>query len=156
MIHLRIVSVSKPPRGAWLELTETFQKHLKSFARLELVAVKEERFDSLTDRERVQKVEGERLLAAVPDGSVVIVMDEHGKTMTSPEFAKKLQTYEDAGQAVCFLIGGPLGLSAEVKKRASWTLALSSMTLPHDLAKVVVLEQLYRAGTLIKGKTYHY
>jgi len=156
MINIRIISVSKPPRGAFAELTETFQKHLKSFARLELVQVKEERFDSVTDRERVQKLEAERLLAAVPDGSIVIVMDEHGKTMTSVEFSKKIQSYEDAGQSVCFLIGGPLGLSAEVKRRASWTLALSAMTLPHDLAHLVLLEQLYRAGTLIKGKTYHY
>ena len=76
--------------------------------------------------------------------------------MTSTSFAKWTQRYEDEGQELCFVIGGPFGLSPEFKKEADVLLSLSLFTLPHDLAQIVLLEQLYRALTIIHKKTYHY
>lgn len=156
MLPIRIISVSKTPRGPWLELIETYQKHLKAFARVELIDVKPEPFAGVSDRARVQTAEAERIRKVLPNQAFVIALDEHGKETTSHDFAKLIGQKEDAGVPLCFLIGGPLGLEPRLIKETNATIALSQMTLPHDLAHVTLLEQIYRGYTLLRGKTYHY
>ncbi|MEK7105164.1 MAG: 23S rRNA (pseudouridine(1915)-N(3))-methyltransferase RlmH, partial [Patescibacteria group bacterium] len=95
-------------------------------------------------------------LTELADDFTTILLDERGKEMTSIEFAKWIGTFEDHGEPICFVIGGPFGPSAEIKKEARHTIALSKMTLPHDMAKVILLEQLFRAFTILRGKSYHY
>ena len=153
MLRVRIVSVSKVPRGAYQELQENFLKFLKSFARVEMIVVAPSR---LQDRARAIAEEEARLRSAVPSDSVRVVLEATGVQMTSTSFAKWTQRYEDEGQELCFVIGGPFGLSPEFKKEADVLLSLSLFTLPHDLAQIVLLEQLYRALTIIHKKTYHY
>jgi len=101
--------------------------------------------------------EGEGILAKLKPGDVLIILDEHGDRLTSRELAKRVQKWTDApNQRPVFAIGGPFGLSDEVKKAARHKIRLSDMTLPHELARLLLLEQLYRAGTILKNMPYHH
>jgi len=103
------------------------------------------------------KKEGEGILAKVKPGDVLIIMDEHGERLTSRKLAKQVQKWTDApNQRPVFVIGGPFGLSDEVKAAARVKIRLSDMTLPHELARLLLLEQLYRAGTILKNMPYHH
>jgi len=98
---------------------------------------------------RIAVKDEKRLLSSLPKGTNMIVLDEHGRDCTTREFAELLKS------ETAFVIGGPDGLSAEVKARAALVLRVSSFTLPHALAQVVLLEQLYRAASLMIGHPYH-
>lgn len=105
--------------------------------------------------ERLLAAEAERLRAAIPIGSVVVALDERGEDWTTARFAEQLGRWRDASEPVAFLIGGPDGLAAELKRGARLLLRLSSMTLPHALARLVLVEQLYRAWSLATHHPYH-
>lgn len=100
--------------------------------------------------------EADLLLAAVPKGAVLVAMDERGKSLSSRQFAETLEKWRDGGeQEVAFLIGGADGLDPALTAKARLTLSLSAMTWPHLLARVMLLEQLYRAWSLQTGHPYH-
>jgi 23S rRNA (pseudouridine1915-N3)-methyltransferase len=99
--------------------------------------------------------EGERLIERLPDGAVVLACDERGDRLTSPEFAALLTTARDAARDVAFVVGGAYGLDDAVRRAASRSLQLAPWTLPHELARLVLAEQLYRAGTIARGEPYH-
>ncbi|NDV18822.1 50S rRNA methyltransferase [Pseudodesulfovibrio sp. JC047] len=101
--------------------------------------------------------EGQAILSKVKKGDVLIILDEYGDRLTSRELAKRLRTWTEApNQRPVFVIGGPFGLSDDIKKAARHSIRLSDMTLPHELARLVLLEQLYRAGTIHKNMPYHH
>lgn len=101
--------------------------------------------------------ESERIIAALEKrGGMIWVLDERGKEMTSEAFAKELQVAKDRGEGMTFVLGGAYGLNDAVRKKANRLLRLSAMTLPHELCRVVFLEQLYRAGEIGKGSGYHH
>lgn len=107
-------------------------------------------------RERRIAEESRLLLAAVPEDSVIVALDETGKSLTSPIFAKRIGAWRDDGvKDLAFLIGGADGLAKEAKKAADLTLSLGSMTWPHLLVRVLLAEQLYRAQTILAGHPYH-
>jgi len=99
--------------------------------------------------------EGERLLAALLPSDHVIVLDEHGRELTTRELAGWLGSRMQQGEDLAFLIGGPDGLAAGVRSRSDLTLALSRLTLPHALARVLLCEQLYRAHCILANHPYH-
>ncbi len=106
--------------------------------------------------DKVKKKEGQRLLEAVADGSLVVAMTEEGKQMNSLQWARQLNEWMVHGrQEVTFLIGGAHGLSREVKKRADRRWSLSALTFPHEVAMMLMWEQLYRAMTIIRKEPYH-
>jgi 23S rRNA (pseudouridine1915-N3)-methyltransferase len=111
--------------------------------------------DSPALRKRVQAEEKARILAALPGGSVTIALDERGKLLTTLQFSKHLETWMRQGRGVCFVIGGADGLDEAFKGSADLVLALSPLTLPHALVRVVLAEQLYRAASLIRNHPYH-
>lgn len=125
--------------------------------RLQLHEVKPARRggDSPAQRKRVQADEKARILAAIPGGSVTIALDERGKMLTTLQFSKHLETWMRQGRDVCFVIGGADGLDEDLKRSADLVLALSPLTLPHALVRVVLAEQLYRAVSLIRNHPYH-
>ena len=102
-----------------------------------------------------RKVEGERLLDACLDRGDVVACDERGSAMTSADFAAWLGRLRDTGGAVTFLVGGAFGLDDAVRARATRLLAVAPWTLPHEMARLVLTEQLYRAGTILRGEPYH-
>lgn len=103
----------------------------------------------------VRDREGERLLAALPTGAFVVACELTGTSYASEAFAAWLQQRREAARDVAIVIGGAFGLSAAVRHRAAATLALAPWTLPHELARLVLAEQLYRAGSLLRGEPYH-
>lgn len=139
-MKVTLMAVGTLPKGPFSEIGEDFQKRLKKFVDFEQRTFKDE----------------ERLKEALPTGAIVMVLEATGKTFSSQAFAKKIESYLDTGERLVFILGGPHGLSDELKKSAHVQLSLSSMTTTHDLAHLFFLEQLYRAFTIVKGITYHY
>jgi 23S rRNA (pseudouridine1915-N3)-methyltransferase len=106
-------------------------------------------------RERLMAAEAERLRAACPAGAVIVGLDERGKDWTTMQLAQALQGWRDEAQPVAFVIGGPDGLDDGFKRSARVLLRLSSLTLPHALARVLLAEQIYRAWSVLANHPYH-
>jgi 23S rRNA (pseudouridine1915-N3)-methyltransferase len=105
--------------------------------------------------ERIRAAEGERLRAALPAGCVTVALDERGRDLSSTAFAELLGRWRDSGESPAFVIGGPDGLTEHFRRGAPVLLRLSSMTLPHALARVLLVEQLYRAWSILNRHPYH-
>ena len=105
--------------------------------------------------EKILKQEAERISGAIPKGSHVIVLDEHGKTQRTKALAQNMTSWMEDGKNIVFVIGGADGIHEDMKKKANELWSLSDFTLPHGLARVLLIEQLYRAWTVIKKHPYH-
>lgn len=102
------------------------------------------------------QAEAELLLRAIPKGAILLAMDERGKTMTSPQFARQLAKWRDEGaQSLAIVIGGADGLAPDLREQADMSLSLGKMVWPHMLARVMLAEQLYRAASILGGSPYH-
>jgi len=104
---------------------------------------------------KLMAAEAERILATIDPDDFVVVLDEHGKDLTTMDLAKQFSRVRADGETPVFVIGGPDGLSPEVKAKAKMTIRLSSMTLPHAFARVMLAEQIYRAWSILAGHPYH-
>lgn len=142
MLRMTFITVGPLPKGPFSDLAREWEKQLKPFVKLERKTVKDE---AAVIRALDQLVP-----------SVLWVLEADGKPRTSEQFAKVVGTAEDHGDHVVVVLGGPHGLSDPLKKQADLLLSLSAMTTTHDLAHLFFLEQLYRAFTILRGKTYHY
>jgi len=101
--------------------------------------------------------EGKKILEKLGPGDMAVVLDERGKTLSSVELSGRLKSWiEDPAKSPCFILGGAWGLSKEVLKKADFSLSLGPMTFPHELARLILLEQLYRAASILKGTPYHH
>jgi 23S rRNA (pseudouridine1915-N3)-methyltransferase len=105
--------------------------------------------------ERIRAAESERLRAALPANCITVALDERGRDLTSSAFAEQLGRWRERGESPAFVIGGPDGLTEEFRRGAHLLLRLSSMTLPHALARVLLVEQLYRAWSILTRHPYH-
>ena len=149
-----LISVGKIRAKEMSSLVGEYEKRAGRYWPLEVVEVREESARSRTAAE-VKAKEGERLLEAV-GGALVVACDERGTMLRSEEFAEWLRVErEKAVRDVAFVIGGAYGLSEGVLARADRRMALARWTLPHELARLVLVEQLYRAGTILRGEPYH-
>jgi 23S rRNA (pseudouridine1915-N3)-methyltransferase len=151
-----IVAVGKP-KGWAAEGAEEYAKRLRRYFPVEVIEVPEEDLNRRTPRE-ILDAEAARLLRRIPHGAYVISLDrERGEGLSSEGLARRLETLGLSGQSqVAFVLGGPLGLSSEVLGRADALVSFGRITLPHALARVVLLEQLYRAAKINRGEKYHY
>lgn len=154
-MKLRILAVGhKMP--AWIEAGyQEYARRMPSDALLELVEIKPEKRAAGASTTRIQKLEADRILSALPSQAMLVALDEHGKQLTTVELSDNLARWMQDGRQPCFVIGGADGLDATVKARSDLLLGISSLTLPHGLVRVVLAEQLYRAVSLLKGHPYH-
>ncbi len=156
-MKITILCVGKTREGFVQAGIDKYLRYLKPYAPVALRELREERIDDLRDAPRVRSREAEKIEAALPAGGRVVALDERGREFTSHEFAQFINdALEEGVREMSFVIGGSLGLDPSVTEKAQTTLAMSRWTLTHEMARVVLLEQLYRAFTIIKGKTYHY
>jgi 23S rRNA (pseudouridine1915-N3)-methyltransferase len=154
-MRVMLLAVGKP-RGAVAEAIGEYETRVRRYFGFEAMEVKEESFRRDGDAARVRDGEGNRLLERVPAGMELIALHETGKQWTSPQLAEYLaELAVRASPGAAFVIGGAYGLSDELLARARTRLSLGAMTLTHEMARLVLTEQLYRAGTIQRGEPYH-
>lgn len=137
-----------------------FTKRLKPFTQIEFLEINEEKMKdnpSPAEKAAVLKAEGERLLKKVPAGSYLIVLDIVGKAISSEELSQKIDTLTLNGHShITFLIGGAFGLSQEIRNRADERISFSRMTFTHQMIRLLLIEQIYRAFKISRGEKYHW
>jgi len=158
-VQIRIVAVGRIKEKFLQEGIAEYEKRLRPYAKVQIVEVPEEKRPASASAS-VEKVamekEGERILAAVPDGSFVMALDIRGKDWSSEALAVSFREWELAGQnQLTFIIGGDLGLSPAVLDRSDGRLSLSRMTFTHPMARLFLVEQVYRAFRILRGEPYH-
>ncbi len=158
-MKIKIACVGKLKDSFYREAVAEYKKRLKRFCTLEICEVSDEKApESLSAAEEKQVIdrEGERLLARIQPGEYVVCLTIDGKRMDSVTFAAFLQNaFDQRSSTVTFVIGGSLGLSEAVRKRADAELSVSDMTLPHGLCRVFLTEQIYRAFKINAHEPYH-
>lgn len=155
-MKLRLVCVGKLTEPWQRQAAEDYAERLQRYFPLEIVELKEEKGGRKGDIPGLLKREGERILEKVPQPSVLIALDERGRSLGSEQLAEHL-SHEmlHGGRDWCLVIGGPYGLAPTVSKRADMLLSLSKMTFTHQMARLFLLEQLYRSGTILRNEPYH-
>lgn len=155
---LRLVHPARSFTGPLDLAARDYQKRISRHLRVEERLVKPAKLKqegAAAVRDAVQ-TEGDRILQAIGPRDTLVALDVTGESWASEELARRLNGWMNSGaQAVVFALGGPWGLSDAVRGAAQFKLSLGAMTLPHDLARVVLWEQLYRAGTILRGEPYH-
>ena len=150
-LDLLILAVGRCREPAVLSLVDEYRRRCGWVMRVREVAPK-----GAVRSERQKDAEALELLAAVPQGAQLVALDERGRDLTSEALAEQLGRWRDEGTAAAaFLIGGPDGHGAAIRERASLVLSLGRMTWPHQLVRVMLAEQLYRATTILAGHPYH-
>lgn len=151
MLSIRLICVGKLKERFYLEACREYEKRLSGLCRLEILQLDEE-----PDRPGALAREAERIRAAIPQGSYVIAMCIEGKAMSSEGLAERLQQLQNSGiSRLCILIGSSRGMEEGLKAEAGLRLSMSPMTFPHHLARVMVLEQIYRGLSILAGSKYH-
>lgn len=156
---IRVVAVGRLKEKAMDTLVKEYSKRLSAFTKMEIIEVADEQApqqNSEAQNEMVKRKEGERILAKIKDAEYVILLDLHGKMLTSEQFAahiEQVQTYQTSD--ITFIIGGSLGLSPAVLQRANYRWKLSDLTFPHQLVRVLLLEQIYRSFMILNHMPYH-
>jgi 23S rRNA (pseudouridine1915-N3)-methyltransferase len=141
-------------RSGWFEPgVRAYAERIEHHARIELVELSAA--TGSLPPEAARRREGQELLRRAGEDAWLVALDEHGTALGSPGFARLIGQARDQGRDLTFLLGGDEGLDPEVKKRAWKVVSLSAMTLPHRLARLVLMEQIYRAFTLLRGEPYH-
>ncbi len=154
-MRIRFLFVGKSDDAEYARGVERYVGRIARFAACDVVVVREERPGARPDPARVREREAERLLAALKPRDFLVLCDEGGRERTSAEFARDLRGWLDSGpSAVVFAVGGAYGLDASLRDRARAILSLSRMTLPHQLARLLLAEQVYRATATLSGVAY--
>lgn len=158
-MRLVIIAVGRLKSGAETELCERYRKRAAQAGRnlgfrdLEIVEIKESRADDAAKRMIEESI---ALANVIPEKALVVLLDPRGDNLESPKFAQQIGTWRDNGEsAVAFVIGGPDGLAASLSDKARLTLSFGAATWPHQLVRIMLLEQIYRAMTILSGHPYH-
>ena len=130
-------------------------KRIKRYCPIDIITIRARSITKTNQENQIKKIESEVLLEKTERNSYTIALDCRGSTFDSMRFASLLSEFKDKGMKVNFLIGGPLGLSAEVLDKAKMVLSLSKMTFTHDMVRIFLLEQIYRAFTILNNEKYH-
>lgn len=158
-MKIALVTVGKIKEKFYTDAIEEYGKRLSRYCKLEIIQVADEKTPdkaSQAQERQIKEREGERILSQIRDGAYVIALAIEGTMMSSEELAAKIQSLAVGGKSqVVFVIGGSLGLSEAVMRRADEHLSFSEMTFPHQLMRVILLEQIYRSYRIIAGEPYH-
>lgn len=157
-MNITILSVGKI-KDKWFAAAQgEYEKRISRFAKLRIVELADEaapKNASAKDIENLMKKEGERIIAAIPKETTLIVLTPEGKEMDSPDFAKLIGSYQDMGRSLTFVIGGSYGIDKAIKAMAAHRVSFSMMTFPHRLFRIMLVEQIYRAFKILGGEEYH-
>ncbi len=158
-MRIKLISVGKIKEKYFKAAIAEYAKRLSRYCKLEQIEIADEKAPenmSAAQVEQVKQIEGARILKRVADSDYVISLEIAGKALSSEQLADKIDQLAISGKSqLCLVIGGSLGLSEEVRRRSNFALSFSSMTFPHQLMRVILLEQIYRSFKIIKNETYH-
>ncbi len=158
-MKITLITVGKIKERFFEEAIKEYSKRLSRYCKLEIIQVADEKTPdgaSETVEAQIKEKEGKRILSYVKDGSYVVALAIEGVMLSSTELAEAIgKLTVDGTSQIVFIIGGSLGLSPEVMKRADYALSFSPMTFPHQLMRVVLLEQIYRSFRILTGEPYH-
>lgn len=159
MLNVKLICVGKMREKFYIDAFEEYRKRLQAYCRLELVEITEQR---LSDRPAEKEIaaalerEGQEIMKAVPPDAYLVALCVEGNQMPSEGMAVLIAARESSGKPkLCFVIGGSFGLAPAVKARADKRLSMSEMTFPHHLARVMLIEQVYRGFKINEGSQYH-
>jgi len=157
-MRMTIIAVGKQKDKGFDLAAKEYLRRLTRYCKIELIELPDEKDPgaaSEKDMINTLKLEGDRILNRLKPQDYVIVLGINGKQQDSLTFSEQVREWRDQSVSIVFVIGGSMGLGEEIYKRADKTLSLSEMTFPHQLARVMMLEQLYRAFKIISGERYH-
>ena len=158
-MKIKVVTVGKLKEKYLKDGIAEYLKRISRFAKLEMIELADEKTPdraSESENQKILGIEGQRILSKVGDRDFVIVLAIEGRTFSSEEFSKQLEEASIKGfSTLTFIIGGSLGLSSSVKNRANLSVSFGRLTLPHQLMRLVLFEQIYRAFTIQHGSPYH-
>lgn len=154
MPHIHIVTLGKLKEKYWREAENEYLKRLSPYYDIVLHEIREESFDEKSDKEKIRLAEAKKILTAIEKIKTenMFALDEHGKKFSSLAFSEFISPLTN----MVFIIGGPLGLHQTILKKVKTKISFSDMTFTHQMIRVFLLEQLYRATTIKIGKKYHY
>ena len=157
MINIKLVAVGKIKESFHREEINELTKRLSRYAKVNIIEVDEAKLkdESEASIKQTLKKEGENILKQIKDDDYLILLDLHGKEISSEEFAKKLDEQISQGKNLAFAIGGSYGLDDKVRERSSFRLKISPMTFTHQMTRVIILEQIYRGFKINNHETYH-
>ena len=158
-MNITILTVGKIKEKFFRQAIDEYAKRLSGYAKVEQIEVKDEKEPnnaSPKDLELIKEKEGQAILAKIKPQQYVITLEVSGEALTSVGLSQKIETLMNRGSSdIVFVIGGSNGLGQAVKQRSNYELSFSNMTYPHQLMKVILLEQIYRAFKIMKGESYH-
>ena len=158
-MKIKVVTVGKLKEKYLKDGIAEYSKRISRFAKLEMIELADEKTPdraSESENQKILEIEGQRILSKVADRDFVIVLAIEGKMFSSEEFSKQLEEASIKGfSTLTFIIGGSLGLAQDVKKRSNLSVSFGRLTLPHQLMRLVLVEQIYRAFTIQQGSPYH-
>jgi len=159
MFEITLITIGKLKEKFYLSAAEEYEKRLKGYCSFRLLELPEFRLPENPSQQEINSgldKEAEMVISKIPKGAWLCIFTPEGKLLSSEDFAQKLQDVKLTGKSsVCFLIGSSFGISQRLKERADFKLSMGPMTFPHHLARIMVLEQLYRAEAIQAGSKYH-
>jgi len=156
VVKVFVISVGSPKMKGLAAAIADYEARIARYFKFEALEVRQQRIPPAADEKAIADVECQALLGTVPSGIQTVALDQRGVSWSSKELAEHLNQLALHGRpGVAFLVGGPLGLNDDFRNSVNKVLSLSSLTLPHELARLVLVEQIYRAGTILRGEPYH-
>jgi len=155
MLKLKIICLGKFKEKAFLELEQEYLKRLRPFAKVKLIELPEVSYRGSDDLDRVKQKEAELIQKHLSDSASVVLLEEKGTLRNSKDFANFLERIGGLGQEIIFVLGSGIGLHNSLSVLSNYQISLSPLTFPHNFARVLLEEQLYRACTIIARKEYH-
>ena len=152
--RIKFIFVGKVKQDFWKKAENFYLHRIGNFFNVELIVVKDSKRGSIKDR---VNFEAKEIKKKILSSDFVVSLDEKGKLLTSTDFAKKLTTWTELPNKIpCFVVGGPYGLSCDIKKKSDFLFSLSPLTFTHEMARVILLEQIYRAYQILINSSYHH
>ncbi len=147
---MKIICVGKVKEKFFVDAINEYSKRISKYTKLEIIEIPDESNESIA-----MKKEGEKILSKIKDNDYVVTLEIEGNSLTSLEFAKKIDNNFNSNKNLIFVIGGSYGLDESVKSRSDYKLSFSKFTFPHQLFRVILLEQIYRAYKINNNENYH-
>lgn len=155
-MKIKLIMIGKTTGDLYIDAIDDYTNRIKHYNNFSILVIPGLKNTKKLSQEQQKQAEGELILKELTAQDTVILLDERGKEYRSMEFAKWLENKQLTAQNIVFVIGGPYGFSDSIYKRANEKISLSKMTFSHQMVRLIFVEQLYRACTIIKGESYHH